>query len=162
MSELFVVLSFDLWRTKETDTFNANDVYVLYIVLCWGPYVAADVLYTRLYSVFGCSDTCWTESHGWQKLGWKGLLCPLASLFLRMSWWKVTEAWRKCSSSSISTLICAFSIPVSFSQWITDCLPPAHAPLLQGLNPSGFYSQLPLCHRWLLSGLIALWEILSC
>lgn len=36
---------------------------------------------------------------------------------------------------------------LSFSQWITDCLPPAHIPLLQGFNPSRFYSQLCLCYR---------------
>lgn len=46
--------------TAETATFHA-DVYLLYTVLCSWPYVAADVLYTWLPSVFGCSNSHLTE-----------------------------------------------------------------------------------------------------
>lgn len=143
-------LSFNLSNVVEKATYDA-DVYLFSVHRA----VASDVLYTGLHSVFdGSNSQRAVGGGGWSREDCSVHLCLLSP---QMSWRKVTAAWRKCSSPTIATLICSFSIPVSFSQWITARRPPAHVLRAQGLNPSWFLFSCPCATEdfWFL------WEILS-
>lgn len=102
---------------------------------------------------FGCSN-----SHLYRASGAEAERIALSTcLSLRPD---VMMKSHSCMTQTLLLLLLLYHTPgfVLFqscprSQCITDRLPPAHVPLLQGLNPSGFYLQLPCCGSGFICGL---------
>lgn len=130
MSELFSVLSFTLCHAEETATFHA-DVYLLYTVLHLWPYVAATL---------GCTLSLVAVIHKLtiQKLGVERIHLRLLSSRCHDGKSQLHDA----NAPPPPPWFVLFQSPVSFSEWITHRLPPAHVPY-KVLIPLGFSHSCP-------------------